>query len=80
MHLKIFSLSFSFRLVNQDIVFYSTSLNKFVGFKDLDHKCDGLWQAIREIKSRKTTEQSFNSKQHQQKHSRNVDKPTKPSR
>ena len=65
---------FWIRLVNQDIVFYSTSLSKLVGFKDLDHKCDGLWQTIKDIKSRKTTSE----KQSSNKHSKNVE--TKSSR
>ena len=55
---KIFSyvifvnLLFSFRLVNSDVVFYSTSLNKLTGFKDLNNNCDGLWAAINELKTR----------------------------
>lgn len=40
-------------LVNSDVVFYSSSLNKFIGFKDLDHRCDGLWAAVKEFKSKK---------------------------
>ena len=44
---------FLFRLVNSDVVFYSTNLNKLTGFKDLNHNCDGLWTAINEMKTRR---------------------------
>lgn len=44
---------FFFRLVNSDVVFYSTNLNKLTGFKDLNHNCDGLWIAINEMKTRR---------------------------
>ena len=44
---------FFFSLVNSDVVFYSTSLNKLTGFKDLNHNCDGLWTAINEMKTRR---------------------------